>query len=65
MRQECGNNGDMPRENGHTSHNMQARDLVYISKYCHCQCESIGMQTMSLVCILKGEIVVSIKHVAK
>ena len=50
--QKCGKDGDMPHGNGHTSHNMHARDMVYISKYWHCQCESIDMQTMSLACIL-------------
>ena len=49
---KCGKDGDMPHGNGHTSHNMHARDMVYISKYWHCQCESIDMQTMSLACIL-------------
>ena len=43
---------DMPHGNGNTSHNMHARDLVYISKYCHYQCEFIDMQTMSLACNL-------------
>ena len=49
---KCGKDGDMPHGNGHTSHNMYARDMVYISKYWHCQFESIDMQTMSLACIL-------------
>ena len=44
--------GDMPRGSGHTSHNLHARDMIYISKHWHCQCESIDMQTMSLACIL-------------
>ena len=30
-RQKCDNNGNMPRGNGHTSHNMHARDMVSIS----------------------------------
>ena len=41
---KCGKDGDMPHGNGHISHNMHARDLVYTSQYCHCQCESIDMQ---------------------
>ena len=48
-----GKDCDMPHGNGHTSHNMHARDMVYILKYLHSQCESIGMQTMSLACILR------------
>ena len=40
--------GNMPHGNGHTSHNMHATHLVYISKYCHCHCESIDMQTMHI-----------------
>jgi len=45
--------GDMHNENIKTSPNMHATDLVYISKYCHYQCESIYMQTMSIACILR------------
>ena len=43
---------NMPHENVHLSHNMHATDLVYISKYSHCHCESLDMQIMSLACIL-------------
>ena len=45
--------GDMPYINEHSSPNMNATDLVYISKYCHCHCESLDMQIMSLACILR------------
>ena len=34
---------NMPHENVHLSHNMHATDLVYISKYSHCHCESLDM----------------------
>ena len=44
--------GDMPHGNGHISHNMHAKDLVYISKEHHCHCEYIDIQTMSIACIL-------------
>ena len=52
----------MPNGNGHTFHNMHSTDLVYISKDCHCHCESINMQTMHI--IIKGAIVVFISHAA-
>ena len=45
--------GDMPHGNDHISLNMHAKALVYISKGCHCNCESIDMQTMFLACILR------------
>ena len=32
---------DMPHGNGHTSHNMHATDLVFISKYCYFHYESV------------------------
>ena len=44
---------DMPHENDHISLYMYAKALVYISKDCHCHCESIDMLTMSLACILR------------
>ena len=43
---------DMPHEKGHMSLYMYAKALVYISKDCHCHCESIYMLAMSLACIL-------------
>ena len=45
--------GNMPHGNGLTSHNMHATYLVYIVKYCHCHCESLDMQTMSLAYVLR------------
>ena len=39
---------NMPHENVHLSHNMYATDLVYISKYCHCHCESMDMPNISI-----------------
>ena len=43
--------GDMPHESSHISLNMHATALVYISKDCHCHCEYIDLQTISLECI--------------
>ena len=43
---------DMPHENDHMSLYMYAKALVYISKNCHCHCESIDMQTMFILWIL-------------
>ena len=42
---------DKHHETSKGSPNMHARDLVYISKYCHCHCESIDMQTMFIAFI--------------
>ena len=50
----------MPHGNGHTSHNMHATDLFYISKYCHCHCESIDIYGMHI----DGLVAVSTVHVA-
>ena len=50
---------NMPYGNGCTPHNMHARDLVYISKYCHCQYESIDVYSMYIV----GLVAVSMVHV--
>ena len=50
----------MPQGDGHISLNMHATDLISISKYYHCHCESIDVYSMHI----DGLVAVFMVHVA-